>query len=439
MKKQLILMLCCCFSILAQAQLNQIEFTEYTLDNGLDVILHQDNSTPIVVVSVMYHVGSKNENPERTGFAHFFEHLLFEGSENIKRGEFDKYIQNAGGYNNANTFYDRTYYYEQMASNHLATGLWLESERMLHAKVDNKGIETQRQVVKEERRQRIDNQPYGSILEESMKRAYTVHPYRWSVIGSMDHLDAAQEEDYKSFYKEFYVPNNAILSIAGDLDIEETKKLVEKYFGTIPRGKEPYRPNIVEPPLTAEVRDTVLDQVQLPAVIQLYRIPAQGTPEYYAVNMLSTLLAQGGSSRFNKALVDEQEKALFVGNFPLPLEDPGVSIAFGITNMGVDPADLEAAMDAEVKKVQTELISDREFQKLRNQIESDFIQSNSKVAGIAESLANYKMYYGDANLINTEIERYLKVTKQDLMDAANKYFTPTNRVVLYYMPDPENP
>lgn len=432
-------MLCCCFSILAQAQLNQIEFTEYTLDNGLDVILHQDNSTPIVVVSVMYHVGSKNENPERTGFAHFFEHLLFEGSENIKRGEFDKYIQNAGGYNNANTFYDRTYYYEQMASNHLATGLWLESERMLHAKVDNKGIETQRQVVKEERRQRIDNQPYGSILEESMKRAYTVHPYRWSVIGSMDHLDAAQEEDYKSFYKEFYVPNNAILSIAGDLDIEETKKLVEKYFGTIPRGKEPYRPNIVEPPLTAEVRDTVLDQVQLPAVIQLYRIPAQGTPEYYAVNMLSTLLAQGGSSRFNKALVDEQEKALFVGNFPLPLEDPGVSIAFGITNMGVDPADLEAAMDAEVKKVQTELISDREFQKLRNQIESDFIQSNSKVAGIAESLANYKMYYGDANLINTEIERYLKVTKQDLMDAANKYFTPTNRVVLYYMPDPENP
>jgi len=259
------------------------------------------------------------------------------------------------------------------------------------------------------------------------------------VIGSMDHLDAAQEEDYKSFYKEFYVPNNAILSIAGDLDIEETKKLVEKYFGTIPRGKEPYRPNIVEPPLTAEVRDTVLDQVQLPAVIQLYRIPAQGTPEYYAVNMLSTLLAQGGSSRFNKALVDEQEKALFVGNFPLPLEDPGVSIAFGITNMGVDPADLEAAMDAEVKKVQTELISDREFQKLRNQIESDFIQSNSKVAGIAESLANYKMYYGDANLINTEIERYLKVTKQDLMDAANKYFTPTNRVVLYYMPDPENP
>ena len=439
MKKQLILMLCCCFSMIAQAQLNQIEFTEYTLDNGLDVILHKDNSTPIVVVSVMYHVGSKNENPDRTGFAHFFEHLLFEGSENIKRGEFDKYIQNAGGFNNANTFYDRTYYYEQMASNHLATGLWLESERMLHAKVETKGIETQRQVVKEERRQRIDNQPYGSILEESMKRAYTVHPYRWSVIGSMEHLDAAQEADYKSFYKEFYVPNNAILSIAGDINIEDTKKLVEKYFGTIPRGKEPYRPNIVEPPLTQEVRDTVLDQVQLPAVIQLYRIPAQGTPEYYAVNMLSTLLAQGGSSRFNKALVDEQEKALFVGNFPLPLEDPGVSIAFGITNMGVDPADLEAAMDAEVKKVQTELISDREFQKLRNQIESDFIQSNSTVAGIAESLANYKMYYGDANLINTEIERYLKVTKKDLMDAANKYFTPTNRVVLYYMPDPENP
>ncbi|MCB0620531.1 MAG: insulinase family protein, partial [Saprospiraceae bacterium] len=213
------------------AQMNEIKFVEYDLDNGLHVILHQDRSTPIVAVSVMYHVGSKNEKPDRTGFAHFFEHLLFEGSENIARGEFDKYIQNAGGRNNANTTFDRTFYYEILPSNHLGTALWLESERMLHAKVEEKGIETQRQVVKEERRQRVDNQPYGTVLEESMKRAFTKHPYHWPVIGYMEHLDAAQEADYKHFYETFYVPNNAVLSIAGDLDIEQTKEMVAQFFG----------------------------------------------------------------------------------------------------------------------------------------------------------------------------------------------------------------
>ncbi len=422
-----------------QSQTSQIGFTEYDLDNGLHVILHEDHATPIVAVSVLYHVGSKNEDPNRTGFAHFFEHLLFEGSENIKRGEFDDYVQEAGGMNNANTFYDRTFYYEVLPSNQLALGLWLESERMLHAKVEEVGIETQRQVVKEERRQRVDNQPYGSVLEESMKRAYTVHPYRWPVIGSMDHLDAAEEKDYKDFYENFYVPNNAVLSIAGDIDITETMALVEKYFSTIPKGKDPYRPNIVEPPLTKEVRDTVYDKVQLPAVIQTYRIPAQGTEDYYAVNMFAQLLSQGESSRLYKALVDEQQKAVFVGNFPLPMEDPGVSIAFGICNAGVDPSDVEASMDAEIVKVQEELISEREFQKLKNQIENDFISGNSRVVGVAESLANYYTYFGDANLINTEIDRYMKVTREDIRRVAKKYFNKNNRVVLYYLPEPSKP
>ena len=202
------------FSLALNAQMNQVEFKEFTLDNGLQVILHKDSSTPIVAVSVMYHVGSKNEQPDRTGFAHFFEHLLFEGTENIERGEYDKYVEKAGGTLNANTSNDRTYYYEILPSNQLEMGLWLESERMLHAKVENKGIETQREVVKEERRQRIDNQPYGSILQEAMKRAYTKHPYNWPVIGSMDHLNAAVESDYVNFYKTFYVPNNAICSAA---------------------------------------------------------------------------------------------------------------------------------------------------------------------------------------------------------------------------------
>lgn len=422
------------------SQSNKIKYVEYTLDNGLHVILHEDHSTPIVAVSVMYHVGSKNENPERTGFAHFFEHLLFEGSENIARGEFDDYISKAGGRNNANTTQDRTFYYEILPSNHLATALWLESERMLHAKVEEKGIETQRQVVKEERRQRVDNQPYGSILEEIMKRAYREHPYKWVPIGSMDHLDAAQEEDYVNFYKEFYVPNNAVLSIAGDIDIKETKELISQYFATIPSGDgDIYRPDVQEPPLNGEVRDTIYDNIQLPGVIQAYRIPAQGTPDYYALSMLGTVLSQGESSRLNKSVVDEQQLAVFTGNFPLGLEDPGVSIMFGITNMGVDPKDLENAIDAEVKKVQEELISEEEFQKLRNQIENDFVSSNSTMVGIAESLANYHMYFGDADLINTEIDRYLKVTREDIRRVARKYYVPENRVVLFYMPKTTQP
>ncbi len=428
---------CAMFFVLGNlsAQMNKIEYIDYKLDNGLHVILHEDHSTPNVVVSVMYHVGSKNENPNRTGFAHFFEHLLFEGSKYIKRGEFDDYISRAGGTNNANTSNDRTFYYDLLPSNHLATGLWLESERMLHAKVEKIGIETQRQVVKEERRQRIDNRPYGSVLEESMKRAFKVHPYRWSVIGSMDHLDAATDEDYVGFYKEFYVPNNAVLSIAGDINVEETKAMIQQYFGSIPRGtKEIYRPEIVEPPLGGEIKDTIYDNIQLPAVVQTYRIPAQGTPDYYALSMLSTLLSDGESSRLYKALVDEQQKAVFVGSFPFSLEDPGVNLAFGIANQGVSLGDLEVAMNAEFIKVQNELIGEREFQKLRNQVEAGFVTSNSTIAGIAESLADYYMYLGDSNLINTELDRFLKVTREDIQRVAQKYLVPENRVVLHYLP-----
>lgn len=416
-------------------QMNKIAFEQYTLDNGLHVILHQDKTTPIVAVSVMYHVGSKNENPERTGFAHFFEHLMFEGSDNIGRGEFDKYVQNAGGTLNANTTFDRTYYFEVLPSNQLALGLWLESERMLHARVDEKGIETQREVVKEERRQRIDNQPYGSILEETFKRAYTVHPYKWPVIGSMAHLEAAEEKDYKQFYADFYVPNNAVLSIAGDIDIAEAKAAIQEYFGGIPKSaKAVYRPRVVEPPLAGEIRDTIYDNIQLPAVIQAYRIPAQGTKDYYAVDMVSKILSSGESSRLYKSLVDEQQKALFVGNFPLALEDPGVSLSFGITNMGVDVYELEKSIDAEVSKVQNELISEKEFEKLRNQIEAEYVTSNSRVAGIAESLATYDMFFGDANLINNEIDRYLAVTREDIQAAAKKYLVKNNRVTLHYLP-----
>ncbi len=422
----------------ALAQQKQIEFEEYSLKNGLHVILHEDHSTPIVAVTAMYHVGSKNENPERTGMAHFFEHLLFEGSENIGRGEFSRYVENAGGVLNANTTNDRTFYYEVLPSNQLELGLWLESERMLHAKVENEGIETQREVVKEEKRQRMDNQPYGNLLSETMKRAYQDHPYQWPVIGSMEHLNAAQEDEFIDFYKTFYVPNNAVLSIAGDIDIEETKKLIKQYFSGIPKGEnEVPRPDIVEPKKTEEVRDTIWGDDQLPMIVQAYHIPAQGEDEFYAVSMLNKLMSDGESSRLNRAVVEEKELALYAGAFSFPLEDPGVTLAFALANMGVDPKEVEDAMNEEFVKAQQEMITEQELAKVKNQIENDFISSNSSVAGIAESLANYHMYYGDANLINTEIERYLAVTREDILNAAKKYYQPENRVVLYFLFDEE--
>ncbi len=424
----------------ANAQSSKIEFVEYDLDNGLHVILHEDHSTPLVAVSIMYHVGSKNENPNRTGFAHFFEHLLFEGSENIKRGEYSSYVESAGGTLNANTSHDRTFYYEIMPSNQLELGIWLESERLLHAKVENVGIETQREVVKEERRQRVENQPYGTWMEETFKRAYKEHPYKWPVIGSMAHLDAAVEKDYVDFYKTFYVPNNAVLSIAGDIDIEETKKYIDKYFAGIPKGTKAIpRPTVVEPPLAGEQRATIEDNVQLPAILQSYRIPGQGTEDSYAVEMLATLLARGESSRLHRSLVDGKQLALQIGAFPFSLEDSGLAVAFALVNAGVKLEDAEKEMEAVYEKVRNELISEKEFQKLRNQIENDFISGNTTIAGRAESLANYHMYFGKADLINNEIDRYMAVTREDIKRVANKYFVPSNRVVLYYVPKKDNP
>tara|TARA_B100001093_G_scaffold518208_1_gene602288 strand:- start:1306 stop:2625 length:1320 start_codon:yes stop_codon:yes gene_type:complete len=417
------------------AQNPKIDFVEYNLKNGLKVILHENHKTPIVAVSVMYHVGAKNENPERTGFAHFFEHLLFEGSENIERGEFFKYIENAGGTNNANTSNDRTFYYEVLPSNQLELGLWLESERLMHAKIDTIGVETQNEVVKEEKRLRIDNQPYGSFLAEMNKRAFKEHPYRWTTIGKMEHLDAATLDEFMDFYHKFYVPENAILSIAGDINIAETKKLVEAYFGPIPRGENKIEPvSIIEPPLANEIRDTVYDNIQLPGVMMAYRIPEAGTEDFYAIELMSMILSQGESSRLNKKCVEKTESAMYVGAFPFDSEDPGLSFVFAIANSDVEPDKLELEINDEFKKIQSELISDKEYDKVRNMLENDFIYNFTSMIGIAEDLANYEMYYGDANLINTELERYLKVSKEDIQRVANKYFVPSNRVVLYYLP-----
>ena len=430
------------FTLSLSAQMNSVEFTEFDLDNGLHVILHQDNATPIVIVGVMYHVGSKNEKPGRSGFAHFFEHLLFEGSANIARGEFDKHITNNGGANNAYTSQDKTYYYDLLPSNQLELGLWLESERMLHAQVDNKGVETQREVVKEERRQRYENQPYGTFLLEALENSYSDHPYKIPPIGTMDDLNAAEEADYINFYKDFYTPNNAVLTIAGDIDVASAKELVNKYFSTIPvktASEDIYRPSSAMAPIDGVVIDTAYDNIQLPAVIQTYRIPALGTDDFYAVEMLTTLLAGGRSSRMFKAIVDEQQLALQVGNFAFDNEHPGIAVAYAICNQGAEPTTVMNALDAEIARVQNELISEEEFQKLINQRESNFIQSNARIAGIAESLANYHMFYGDANLINTELDRYLAVTREDIQRVAKQYFSADSRALITYLPKKNTP
>ena len=419
---------------------NKIDFTEYNLDNGLHVILHQDKSTPIVAVTMMYHVGSKNEQPDRTGFAHFFEHLMFEGSPNIPRGQYFKIVQNAGGELNANTTFDRTFFYEILPSNQLKLGLWLESERLLHLKIDSVGVETQRKVVIEERHQRYDNQPYGSVLEETFKRAFKGTPYEWMPIGSVQYIDKATIDEFRNFYKEFYVPQNVTLSIAGDIDIDAAKKEIEEYFGTIPRGKEKiYRPTFDAPKQTREIRDTIYDNIQLPLVLQAYHMPPQGTPDYYALNMLTTLLSTGRSSRLYKEIVDKEQKAVQIGSFPLALEGPGLFITYGICNRGVQANDLEKSMQEQLDLAKKNIITKEEFEKIRNQIKNNFVNQNATDAGVAENLAQYHVFYGNTNLINTEIDRFMKVTRKDIKRVADKYLNKDNRVVLYYLPKSMEP
>lgn len=414
---------------------NKIDFKEFTLDNGLHVIMHQDNSTPIVAVSVLYHVGAKNEKPDRTGFAHFFEHLLFEGTENIPRGEYMNKIQAIGGTLNAFTSNDITYYYEIVPSNQLETALYMESERMLHPKIDQIGVDTQREVIKEEKRQSYDNRPYGTILPETMKRAFEKHPYQWPVIGSMEHLDAAQLQEFMDFHKAYYVPNNATLTIAGDIDYEQAEKWARAYFEEIPSGpSEFYRPNVQEPKKTAEIRDIVYDNIQIPAIIQAYNLPPKTHPDSYAMSMLSTYLTGGNSSLMTKELVDKQQKALGIAAIPLDLEDGGVFLMYGIANMGVEPQALEKEIDLLIQKVQVEGISEKDFQKLQNIIENNLVSKNSSMAGIAQNLSQSKVFFGDTNYINQELEYFRKVTREDLQRVANDYMNLDGRVVLYYLP-----
>src|SRR5690348_1005853 len=374
--KKFLFVLCCAFLVTAQAQ--KVDFTEYDLANGLHVILHEDHSAPVVAVTVFYHVGSKNEDTNRTGFAHFFEHLLFEGSENIKRGEFSKIVSSNGGQDNATTSQDRTFYYENFPSNDLEIGLWLESERMMHPVINDIGVKTQNEVVKEEKRQRLDNQPYGHLVEEVFKRLFTQHPYRWQPIGSMADLDAAKLDEFKAFFKKYYVPNNAVLSIAGDINVEKTKQWVQSYFEPIPKGAPVTHPKIVEKPMGKEMIDTAYDaNIQIPAIFATYRIPGFKSEDAKALEMISSILSGSGSSRLQTKLVDQKKTALQVAAINYPLEDYGLYITLALPNNGASLDDLLKDIDAEVADLQKNLISETEYQKLQNQFENSFINSSN--------------------------------------------------------------
>lgn len=423
-------------AITVSAHAQKIEFEEYDLPNGLHVILHQDNSAPVVTTAVMYHVGAKDEMANRTGFAHFFEHLLFEGTKNIKRGEWMKIVSSNGGTNNANTSDDRTYYYETFPSNNEQLGLWMEAERLRHPVINQIGVDTQNEVVKEEKRLRVDNAAYGKLFEAIKAGLYKKHPYQNTVIGKMEDLDAAKLEEFQAFFKKYYVPNNATLVVAGDIKPSQTKAWIQEYFGSIPKGAPIVRNLPQEDPITKQTEMTYYDSnIQLPAYIYAYRTPSNKTRDARVLDFISSYLSGGKSSVLYKKLVDNEKKALAVEAFNLGQEDYSTFGFFTIPMGATTEATLRKDIDAEIVKLQTKLISDEDFQKLRNQFENNFVSSNSSIQGIASSLATNHVLMGDTNLINKELDIYHSITKEEIRDIAKKYLSPNQRVIINYVPE----
>lgn len=421
----------------APVSAQEVQFEEYDLDNGLHVILHQENAAPVVTVAVMYQIGAKDEVEGRTGFAHFFEHLLFEGTENIERGKWFDIVSANGGSNNANTTQDRTYYYETFPSNKLEIGLWMESERMLHPIIEKVGVDTQNEVVKEEKRQRIDNAPYGKIIYRTGvdNHLFKEHPYGRSVIGSMEDLDAAQLDEFIDFNEQYYNPNNAVLVVAGDISIEETKAMIKDYFGPIPNNAETnIRTEVIEPPIEETRMVTEYDSnIQIPAYIFSYITPKSVDKDAYVLDYISSILTGGNSSRMYKRMVEQDKVALQVLAFNQASQDYGTYTMGALIKGEPDWNNLKSTMDDEIKRLQTELISDKEYQKLQNQFETSYVEVNSSVEGIASSLATYHMLQGDTNRINTQLDIYRSITKEDIKRVANAYLNPNQRVEIKYL------
>ena len=411
----------------------RIDFNEYDLPNGLHVILAPEHSTPVIASYVLYHVGSKDERPDRTGFAHFFEHLMFEGSDNIPRGRLDKLVTAAGGNLNASTSFDQTNFHISLPANQYKLALWIESERMMHGKVEQIGVDTQRQVVKEERRRSYDNQPYGGLFEELSKLVFAGSPYSWVPIGSVQYIDQATLDEFRQFYHTYYIPNNATYVMAGDFDPAAVKADIDAYFGPIPRGTEPPRPVVKIMPQTAPRTIEVERQTTpLPATLHAWQAPAQTDPDSYAVDLLTNIMATGRSSRLYRRMVDQEQAAVEAEAFPFFQEKAGMIGVFAIGNQGVTLAKLDALIDDEIAKVKKDGVTEQEYQKSLNGKQSELASSYGSMLSRAQGLADYHVFYGDTNKVNTELDEYLKVTRDDLKRVANKYLVAIGTNTIHY-------
>lgn len=420
------------------AQAAKIEFEEFDLANGLHVIMHQDKTNPIVSVDIWYHVGAKDEDPGRTGFAHLFEHMMFQGSANVGKTEHFSYIQKAGGTLNGTTNQDRTNYFATVPSNQLELLLWLESDRMSTLQVTQENFDNQREVVKEEKRQRYDNVPYGSRWGELMKRLFKDQTYEWIPIGSMEDLNDADLNYAQEFYNKYYSPDNAVLVIAGDIEYDKTRELAEKYFGGLkPSGvkKKNYKEIIFN---QGESRDVIFDNVQLPAVYMGYKIPGTRDKDIFALEIISMILGDGRSSRLYDEIVYKTKSAKSVSSFIWDNEVGGMFIvaATGFKNTNADS--LESQITAIIDDISRSKMLDKELEKVKNSIENDFISGLQSVLRKADALASYWVFHRDTDMVNKIVEKYLAVTKDDILNAAKKYLNSNNRVVLHYQPAPEN-
>ena len=412
-----------------------IPFERFQLPNGLTVVLHEDHTLPQVVVDVDYHVGSKNEEVGRTGFAHLFEHLMFEGSEHAQQ-PYDHYTEPAGASNNAFTTEDHTNYYLQLPSHQLELGLWLEADRMGYfgSFLKEPKFLAQRDVVKNEKRQRYDNEPYGSHYEEMLKRMWIDHPYRWPVIGSMADLDAAKLPDVKAFFNRYYAPNNATLVVAGDISRPQARAWVTKYFGDLPRGPEIDRPFSGDKPLTQELTATIKDDVHLPGVFMTYRAVKMGDADAYPLDLLSNVLAGGRSSRLYRKLVTDLRLAQSVDAGNWNQEHAGMFQVEAVAAPNVSAAKLQAALDAELTAVRQEMVTDRELQKAINQTIGAQIFSQQRLLDRAQALAASETFFKDPGMIERQDHIYRMQTRADLLRVAKQYLTPQARVVLTYVP-----
>jgi predicted Zn-dependent peptidase len=418
-----------------------IPIDTYTLDNGLRVVLSEDHTAPLVAVNLWYHVGSANERPGRTGFAHLFEHMLFQGSQHVGANEHFELVQRAGGTLNGSTWLDRTNYFETVPSNQLALALWLEADRMgrLLPAMTQQKLDTQRDVVKNERRWSVDNQPYGTWWERLPALAYPPeHPFHHSLIGSMEDLDAASLEDVAGFFATYYTPDNAVLTVTGDFDPAEARGLVAEYFGPIPRGEgKPPLPDM-DVPLTfgaTAPREVVPDDVVLPRVMIASRIPPFGTPEHYAASVCGAVLGMRQGSRFHRELVREQQVASEAHAFTYDLaKGADLLVCDAVARPEVSAEQLEAALHAQLDRLHADGVTDDEVARAVALIESAFVLGLQQASERADQLSRFATYFGDPALANVQAERYRAVTAADVTAFARARLGPDNRAVLVYVP-----